>query len=148
MTTDTRPIIKTADRAPKGSATKSTGRKKSLKDGLQTLIGSVGIGVAIINQADGTAVISGAEGLATALDKLAKENDSVYRTLSKLIEVSVWGEVLAATGAIVMPILDNHGLLPSIGGKLEVPSPEDFNPHGVRVPVEDLTKGSNEPSTL
>lgn len=106
-----------ADRKPK------TGRKKSLKRPLTDLITSVGTGVAILNQADGIAIINGAEPLADALNNVAKDNDAVYRNLERMVTGSAWGGVFMALGGILLPIAANHNLLPFQIPGVEVPQP-------------------------
>lgn len=94
------------DRAPK------TGRKKSLAKPLTEFFTSIGSFVAIANQADGIAIIEGAERLAKALDAVAKDNATVYKNLERMVTGSTWGGVIFAASAIVVPILANHNLLP------------------------------------
>lgn len=68
--------------------------------------------VFVINQADGTAIITGAENLAKALNNVAKDNAAVYRNLERMLTGSAWGSVFVAAGAIALPIAANHNLLP------------------------------------
>lgn len=95
-----------ADRKPK------TGRKKSLQKPLADLFTSAGTAVAILNQTDGMAIIEGADSLATALNNVAKDNDTVYRNLERMVTGSAWGAVFMAVGGILLPIAANHNLLP------------------------------------
>lgn len=125
MTTDTTPTETPRDTPPKivnisppkrerkpSNARTSTGRKKSLTKPLTGTFATIGTMVSIANPTDGAIIIQGSERLAEALNNLAKENDRVYRALSAMIEVSVWGEVGGAVLAIVLPIMVNHDVLP------------------------------------
>lgn len=87
------------------------------------MIGGIGVLVVAFNEIDGLAIIQGAERLSIALDKAAKQNASVRRTLEKMLTGSVWGEVAFASAAIVAPIAINHRLLPaSIGETIGMPT--------------------------
>lgn len=103
------------DRAPKPSP--ATGRKAPLQGRLQEAIGGMGVMIALVNEVDGLAIIQGAERLSTALDKAAQQSPAVRRTLEAVLTGGVWAEVAFASGAIIVPIALNHGLVPaSIGG--------------------------------
>lgn len=112
MTTDTAPKgVKIAapsrtDRKPK------TSRKKSLKKPLADLFTNIGTGVMILNKTDGMAIVEGADALADALNRVAQDNDAVYRNLERMVTGSAWGGVIMAVGAIALPIAINHNLLP------------------------------------
>jgi hypothetical protein len=83
--------------------------------------------VAVINQADGFAIVNGAEDLAKALNNVAKDNPSVYKTLERMLTGSAWGAVIVATGAIVLPIAANHNLLPFAIPGVTTPEPAPAN---------------------
>lgn len=105
-----------ADTKPK---TAPAGRQAPLQGRLQEAIGGIGIAVAMLNEIDGLAIIEGAERLSHALDKAAKQNPSVRRTLEAALTGGVWAEVIFASGAIFVPIALNHRLLPaSLAGGL------------------------------
>jgi hypothetical protein len=73
---------------------------------------TVGTVIYAVNAVDGAAIIDGAERLAEALNNAAKTNDTLYRNLERMLTGSTWGGVIVAAGAIALPILANHGLLP------------------------------------
>jgi hypothetical protein len=105
-----------ADTKPKPSP---GGRQAPLQGRLQEAIGGIGIAVALVNEIDGLSIIEGAERLSHALDKAAKQNPSVRRTLEAALTGGVWAEVVFASGAILVPIALNHRLLPaSLAGGL------------------------------
>lgn len=100
------------DSRPKGTSS-GGGRAAPLQGRLQEAIGGIGIIVAMLNEIDGLAIIEGAERLSIALDKAAKQNPAVRRTLEAALTGSVWAEVAFASGAIALPIAVNHRILPS-----------------------------------
>lgn len=102
------PLPKRGPGRPRGAKT----GQRNLAPELHALIGQVGMVVYVVHQGDGEAVLAGAEGLAKALDNLARRNPSVYRTLDKVLTAGVYGELATAVAAIAIPIAANHGLLP------------------------------------
>lgn len=86
--------------------------KRALTKPLQAMIGNIGLLVGVFNQTDGLIIIDGAEDLAKALDKWAKESDRVYNTLEAMFQFSLGAEVTTAVAAIALPIAANHGLIP------------------------------------
>lgn len=65
---------------------------------------------------DGLVVLENAAKTADALNKLAQDNDTVYRALSMLTVTGAWGAVASVLFAQVVPILANHGVvLPVVG---------------------------------
>jgi hypothetical protein len=89
------------------------GRQAPLQGRLQEALGGIGIMIALVNEIDGLAIVEGAERLSHALDKAAKQNPSVRRTLEAALTGGVWAEVVFASGAIFVPIALNHRLLPA-----------------------------------
>lgn len=83
-----------------------------LEDRLTGSLVMVGMGVAVLNHDDGMAVMRGAPALAAAMVKLGDENPKVRKALEAAVSASAWGEVLAASLAIAVPIAANHGALP------------------------------------
>ena len=114
------------DRAPKPSPSPG-GRQAPLQKRLQEAIGGMGVMIALANEIDGMAIIEGAERLSIALDKAAKQSPAFKRTLEAVLTGGVWAEVAFASGAIIVPIALNHGLVPaSVNGAL-----------GIRIPASD-----------
>lgn len=113
--------IRGRDKAPR---TSSGSRKKNLTKPLTDFFTSIGGMVAVVNKADGIAIITGAEDLAKALNNVAKDNAVVYRNLERMLTGSAWGSVFVAAGAIALPIAANHNLLPfQIPGLTPEPTP-------------------------
>lgn len=96
------------DKAPRQTG----GRKRSLTRPLTDLFVSIGAMVSVVNQVDGQIIIEGAPRLAESLNAVAKDNPAVYKSLERMLTGSAWGGVFMASGAIAIPILANHGLLP------------------------------------
>lgn len=96
------------DRQPRTGGT----RRKTLTKPLTEFFTTIGTVVSIANRVDGLAIIGGAERLAEALNAVAKDNPVVYRNLERMLTGSNWAGVIVASGAIVLPILANHHLLP------------------------------------
>ena len=121
---------KRADRKPKTGS-----RRKSLTRPLTDLITAIGTGVSLVNQADGIAIVTGAEPLAKALNNVAKDNATVYRNLERLVTGSAWGAVIMAAGSILVPIAANHDLLP-------------FQIPGMETPTETPTGAESMPDDI
>lgn len=91
--------------------------KPSLKQPLTDIYGTLGAGVFILNQADGIAILSNAEKMAESLDNWGKVNPAVYKVLERLCSTGALGAVIAAHAPVVMAILNNHDVIPTILGK-------------------------------
>lgn len=125
----------TAPKSDQKSRKSSGGRRKNLKKPLEDLFATIGTTVYAFNQVDGTVILQGAPNLAESLDALAREDERVRRVLERMLTGSAWGGVFMAAGAIVLPIMDNHNLLPvKIPGLTpDIPdatTPEDINSNG------------------
>lgn len=83
-----------------------------LNDSIQAIAFVAGF----FNAADGEIIAANAEGLAAALDALARENPAVYRALVAMMSGSAWMGVGMAAFPIVVGIAANHGVGP-FGGK-------------------------------
>lgn len=88
---------------------------------LTELLTVAGLAVGMANPVDGLIISSNAQTLATALGKLAEENDSVRRVLLGLVTGSAWGAVLMAAGSIALPIAANHGAKIPMGEQMLAP---------------------------
>lgn len=113
MSDDTRPnkIVAPAPRDRKPRQPGGT-RRKSLVKPLEEFLTTTGTLVAVLNPNDGAAIVAGAPRLAAALNNVAKDNADVYRALERMLTGSAWGGVIVAAGAIIVPIMANHNLLP------------------------------------
>lgn len=117
--------------APKTTAQRGGPRQAPLQARLQEAIGGLGLLVVMVNEIDGLAIIQGAERLSISLDKAAKQNPSVRRTLEKALTGGVWAEVVFSVGAIAVPIALNHGLLPgSLLGHFAIPTTGEPSSNG------------------
>jgi hypothetical protein len=107
-----------AKEAPKKrAAPRRSTTKRSLKQPLTDLYGTLGAGVFILNQADGIAIISNAEKMAESLDNWGKVNPAVYKVLERLCSTGAFGAVAAAHAPVIMAILNNHNVISTIMGK-------------------------------
>lgn len=88
------------------------GRQKNLTQPLEELFTTIGTVVMVANEADGLAIIQGTPRLANSLNELAKQNPAVRKNIERLLAGSAWSGVLASVGAIALPIMANHNLLP------------------------------------
>lgn len=111
-------------RTPRESAPSTPRQSRaSLSPRLQSLLGTIGMAVFVVNQADGMAIMQGAVGLADALDALARENPQVRKVLEAALQTSAWSGVIVASASIVVPILSNHDLLPAVALPFTVAPP-------------------------
>lgn len=119
------PVSSSRDKVPRQIG----GRMAPLEKRLHEAISSMGLMIALVNEVDGLAICDGAERLASALDKAAKQNPRVKRALEAALTGGVWAEVTFATGAIMFPIAINHGLMPDLLGirRGNEPEPEPDN---------------------
>lgn len=104
------------------SPTRKPSSPASLQAQLAELITGLGGAVAFANPVDGQIIADQADALASALDRLAKQNPMVRRVLQSLLIGGAWGEVLSVVVlGVVLPIAMNHGALP--WQKKETPLP-------------------------
>lgn len=111
--TDDKPKRAPAGRKRPEPATRKPSSPVSLQAQLAELLTGIGGAVAFANPTDGQIIASQAEPLASALDRLAKQNPAVRRVLQSLLIGGAWGEVLSVVAfGIVLPIAMNHNALP------------------------------------
>ena len=109
---------KAKDSAPKSTTTKrrssgSRSTKRNLTGPLTELYASLGMGVFLLNQADGALILEHGPNCAEKLNDLAKQNDKVYAALDKLVTGGAMGAVVMAHTPIVLGILNNHQVFDS-----------------------------------
>lgn len=126
----TKPTAPKPDTPPRAPRPPGRPARNNLRARIEEMISGVGLTVFIINAPDGAAILAGAERLAIALDALAAENPSVQRSLERMLAVNAWGQVLAATSAIALPILANHNIIPAELVGLAGPAAPDPNNNG------------------
>lgn len=121
----------TAPTTGPGRPSKSAKRAEAVT----AVVALVGVGVLPFDEHDGTVIIEGAGNLGQALAKVAEKNSKVAAALDSLSEVSAWGEVAMAVGAIAMPIIAHHAT--------KRPKPEPVEP----TPEPTPTAGTSSPAT-
>lgn len=105
---------KSATTAKPVSKTTSKTKTKSLteiEESLEGLFAFIGLGLMPFNQEDAKVIISRASPNAKALISVAKENEKFRKTLENLLNVSAYGQLIAAVAATAIPIAANHGLI-------------------------------------
>lgn len=107
-----------AERGP-GRPSKETKRAEKLT----AMLGQVGVGVFLINQADGEVFLAGVPRLAEALAKLADQNATIGKVLDSTVKAGAWADVALACSAIALPIMANHGMLPAAAASMMMPAP-------------------------
>jgi transcriptional regulator with XRE-family HTH domain len=109
--------------------------------GLADLVGAM-------NEFDGNIIRANAVAMSKAWVKLAREKPRVLMFLETLTAGGAWRDVFAATGPVVLAILLNHGLLPSLPGMTVVgagsydPPGDGFNGYGGGAPEDATASGS------
>jgi DNA-binding XRE family transcriptional regulator len=95
--------------------------------------------VGMVNEFDGEIIRANSVAMAKAWVKLARENVRVRRFLEMLTAGGAWRDVFAATAPVVIAILLNHGLLPSLPGLTLGTTPEYDAAHddGTGTPIRD-----------
>jgi len=83
-------------------------RPGTLVKPLTDLYTSVGTMLIPFDQPCGMAIVNCAEDCARALENLARENPAVRRALLRLVETSVWGQVIAAHAPIFVTVAMHH----------------------------------------
>jgi len=97
---------------PPGSTNKSLSIAK-IEEGLARQFTLVGMFVLPFNEYDGTVIIKGTPALAKSIADLCEKNPSVRKNVERLLVTGTYGELVIAAGAIAIPIMANHGLMPS-----------------------------------
>ena len=102
------------DAAP-ASDTPRTGRpsKAATRERQYTRsLAKVGGVIFLVNRADGEAFLQGVPDVAKALAAVAEQNPRIAKVLDAGASAGVWLELASALGAIGVPVLCNHGVLP------------------------------------
>lgn len=98
----------------RGRPSKSAQRERQYTRSLA----KVGAVLYLVNPADGTAFLEGVPNVAKALAAVAEQNPRVAKVLDAGASAGVWIELASAIGAIGVPVLCNHGVLPPYMGAL------------------------------
>lgn len=132
------PPMKSKDSKPKESKPKSDrprGRPPELQKQLEDLF----LGIALmtggaINEFDGEVIRDNAESLAENWNKVAQSNAAVKRFLTSMMETGSWSGAIMSTSAVVIPIMQNHGVIPG-----NIPTPFKTPPHLQQQPQQRPT---------
>lgn len=120
----------------------STGPKLSAADEklVQDLTGIyalVGTSVIMFNMQDGMLILAKAEECARSLVKVAKHHKQMMKVLKNMTKASDYGALIAVHGGLVMAMLANHNMLPTVPGILGRTQPKEEQ-HG-----EQRAEGAN-----
>lgn len=77
--------------------------------------------VAMFNQYDGACIANGAPFLGASVADVAARDPKVRKALERAMASMGWGQVVAAVGMIVVPILVNHGIMPNPNRHQDIP---------------------------
>lgn len=94
----------------------SSGSMAALERQLGDLYRSLGMGVTMVDPESGFEIVGAADKLAHSWIVLAETNPKVKRFLVKLTTGSGVGAVIFAHGAVLLPILQRHDMLPNLFG--------------------------------
>lgn len=100
------------DAPPKKPGSGKPGRKPELQVRIEGGFMTIAMGVSIINFPDGQIIGENAESLAAAWYKVARQNDAVRVFFERMTQTGAWGEAIATTAMVAVPIAQNHGLIP------------------------------------
>lgn len=122
--------------APKSP--KATPRRASLETRLTgslvtlgTIVAGTGGMVSPAVQADGILIVEHAANVASALDKLAKDQPAVAAALERMMTAGAYSGIIAALLPLVVGIAANHGAIPpSLATMLGTAPPEPEQPGG------------------
>lgn len=110
--------------APKtGTRRTSTSRTKwkkapEVRRALDQIVLFAGTGVSVIDPVDGQIIKAGGPNITEALVNLAEDDKNLQRYLEWLATPGKYGPLILATAGVVIPILANHGMIPTIPGLL------------------------------
>ncbi len=74
------------------------------------------LGMAILpfDQTDGMIILTEAEKLGKSLNEVAKHNKQIRDVLVRLTQISVYGVFISLHASVVIAIMQNHDILPSL----------------------------------
>jgi len=106
---------------------------------LETLLTTVGVGIGTLGPKfaeDGLVIVGNAESYAKCWRELAEQDARVARALQKLCTGSAWSGVVIGSAFIALPIMSNHGMVPSaIGAQVKSMSGFDVSDVGEGVDI-------------
>ena len=112
-------------RPPRGRGRPSL--KSRLSELVATIAGALTMGATMGGSEriayDGAVLAENADRIAEQLDRLAQNNPAVKRALESLLSFSDSADLVTTIGVVLIPIMANHGLLPT-GAAVLVGAPE------------------------
>lgn len=81
---------------------------------LNDLFKYAGMGLMMVNQADGSAVAEGGPAVAHELVELGKTDRKIRKYLEQIAAPGKYGPLMFAVAGMVVPILANHHLIPTL----------------------------------
>lgn len=97
-----------------GTSGKSWPRATEVETILSRYVGGLGYGIRLVNPEDGRIIADNGPAVIHELVELAKTDTQLRKPLELLATPGKYGPLTLAIGAVVVPILANHGLLPQI----------------------------------
>jgi len=101
------------DTPPKKPGTGKAGRKPELQSRIENGFLTIAFGVSVMDFQDGQIIAENAENLAAAWYRVALKNEVVRKFFEVMTKTSSWGEAVVVTGMVMVPIAQNHDLIPS-----------------------------------
>lgn len=99
---------------PKEPSKETRGRPPVLQKQLEEMFLAMSMGVAVVGDSfDGEVIAENAHELAESWHKLAQQNPAVKRALEAMMQTGAWSGVLMTSAAVLVPILQNHGVIPA-----------------------------------
>lgn len=124
------------DRAPGESRRSNTGgrlpawaKAAEVENALNLLFKFGGAAVQAVNVVDGKVIAEGGPAISRALVDLGRTDRKLRRYLEVMTAPGKYGPLTFAIAGVVVPILANHGLIPTFA--ITVPAPSGENPEGV-----------------
>lgn len=113
---------KSSGSADKNSSPASAPRKSAgnwpmaatVENALNDLFSYAGMGLTLVNPADGSAVAAGGPAVSKALVDLGRTDKKLRRYLEMVATPGKYGPLILASLGIIVPVMVNHNLIPQI----------------------------------
>lgn len=99
-------------RARTATTSSRMNRDDKLRAELTSSLGTLGLGLMVVDVYDGLVVMDRAPQTVDALMEVAAHNPRVRKLLDQMVEVSVWAAFGTALAGMIVPIGVHHGLIP------------------------------------
>lgn len=86
-----------------------------------------GAALVVVNRVDGEAITNGGPAVSKALVDLGRQDKKIRKYLEMLAAPGKYGPLTLAVASIAIPIMANHGLIPTF--TIDVPSASDSRPN-------------------